>query len=359
MKIPQFEPNINKAFTVPTNFYTDQGIYDLIRDMVFEKSWLYAADASVIQEAGDVHPFQFMEGLFDEPLFFSKDKSGQRHCLSNVCTHRGNILLSGSANRKNVSCSYHGRCFHLDGKFKSMPAFEAVEDFPNEQDHLKRVSLEEWLNMFFVSLNPSKDFSTVIKPIQERLSWLDTSSLIFDASKSKDYPLDAKWLLYCENYLEGFHLPFVHPGLTSALSLNEYDYELFEHGVLQLGVAKKGETCFDIPKGSMDYGKNIYAYYYFLFPNLMLNFYPWGLSLNVIYPQGIEKTKISFRTYLFPDAKHEFDAKGIHDTEMEDEAIVLQVQRGVKSRFYEKGRYAPEMEKGVHHFHGMVLEAMK
>ena len=358
MEIPNFEKNINKAYTLPTSFYTDPEIYHLIKSEVFEKSWLYASDTSVIKEMGDVHPIEFMPELIDEPLFFSKDNSGNKHCLSNVCTHRGNILVADSTNKKRLSCSYHGRCFQLDGKFKSMPSFEGVEDFPNRQDDLKKVSFAEWLNMFFVSLNPKIDFAEIIKPIQSRLSWLDTSSLVFDSEKSKDYFLDANWLLYCENYLEGFHVPFVHPGLSSSLALNQYDYELFENGVLQLGIAKEGETCFQIPKESEDYGKNIFAYYYFLFPNLMLNFYPWGLSLNVLYPQGLEKTKISFRTYLFPDAKHEFDAKGIHDTEMEDEAIVLQVQKGVKSRFYKKGRYAPEMEKGLHHFHGMLLGSL-
>jgi len=86
--------------------------------------------------------------------------------------------------------------------------------------------------------------------------------------------LEANWALYCDNYLEGFHVAYVHPALNNALDMKNYTYELFPYCNLQLGVASEGEPCFDIPEGAQDYGKNIYAYYWHVFPNLMFNFYP-------------------------------------------------------------------------------------
>lgn len=133
---------------------------------------------------------------------------------------------------------------------------------------------------------------------------------------------------------------------------------MFENCNLQLGIAKEGEPCFEIPKGHRDHGKKNYAYYFFLFPNMMFNVYPWGLSLNIIYPKGIEKTKISFRTYLFPAKEAMFENNALHQTEMEDEAIVLKVQKGIKSRFYQKGRYSPSMEKAVFWFHEKIRNAL-
>ena len=162
--------------------------------------------------------------------------------------------------------------------------------------------------------------------------------------------------MYCDNYLEGFHIPYVHPALHQALSIDAYAYELFPYANLQLGVGKEGEPCFDIPPGEPDHGKMVYAYYFFLFPNLMLNFYPWGLSMNVITPLGPNRTLVRFRTYTFSGSQADPSAHQLDQTELEDEAVVESVQSGLRSRYYDRGRYAPEMEQCVHHFHRLVAD---
>ena len=99
------------------------------------------------------------------------------------------------------------------------------------------------------------------------------------------------------------------------------------------------------------------AYYYWIFPNLMLNFYPWGLSVNVVQPRGIDRTRVLFRSYVW-DAGKLGDGAGndLDQVEMEDEEVVQQVQRGVRSRFYDRGRYSPSKEQGVHQFHRLLCE---
>ena len=166
--------------------------------------------------------------------------------------------------------------------------------------------------------------------------------------------------MYVDNYLEGFHIPFVHPGLNEALDYGNYEYLLFDHGNLQLGVANDNEICFAIPKGEKYSDQNIYAFYFWMFPNIMLNFYPWGMSLNQVIPIAVDKTLIKFRSFVLED--HDYadnDAMAIHQTEMEDEKIVMQVQKGVRSRYYDRGRYSPTMEKGLHQFHMMLSEKMR
>ena len=87
----------------------------------------------------------------------------------------------------------------------------------------------------------------------------------------------------------------------------------------------------------------------------MFNFYPWGLSLNIIKPISEKLTKVEFRTYIWDESKIDLGAGAILDkVEREDEAIVEKVQKGVSSRFYEHGRFSPKMEKGVHHFHQLI-----
>ena len=74
---------------------------------------------------------------------------------------------------------------------------------------------------------------------------------------SKKYIVSANWALYCDNYLEGFHIPFVHEGLNSVLDFNNYDVEIFEYSNLQIGIASDNDICFDLPKESIDYGKKL------------------------------------------------------------------------------------------------------
>jgi len=91
----------------------------------------------------------------------------------------------------------------------------------------------------------------------------------------------------------------------------------------------------------------------------MLNFYPWGLSVNVVQPQGPSRTRVVFRSYVGNAALLGGGAGGaLHQVEMEDEAVVLTVQRGIRSRLYRHGRYSPSREQGVHHFHRLLCERL-
>jgi choline monooxygenase len=173
--------------------------------------------------------------------------------------------------------------------------------------------------------------------------------------------VQANWALYCDNYLEGFHIPFVHASLNEAIDYGAYTTELFRWSSLQLGIAKGDEEAFDLPSGSPDAGKRVAAYYFWLFPNTMLNFYPWGCSVNVVQPLAVDRTRVSFITYVWKPERLERGAGaigGLDRVEREDEAVVESVQRGVRSRLYTRGRYSPTREQGVHHFHRLLVEAL-
>jgi choline monooxygenase len=165
-------------------------------------------------------------------------------------------------------------------------------------------------------------------------------------------------MLYCENYLEGFHIPFVHASLAPTLEYGAYSTETFALGSLQLGVAASEGPAFEPPADHPDGGRRIAAYYFWLFPNLMFNFYPWGLSVNVVKPQGPDRAKVSFINYVWDRARLD-RGYSIDRVEREDEAVVESVQAGLGSRFYDRGRYSPKREAGVHHFHRLLVGALK
>jgi choline monooxygenase len=102
------------------------------------------------------------------------------------------------------------------------------------------------------------------------------------------------------------------------------------------------------------------AWYWWLWPNTMLNVYPWGISVNVVKPLAVDLTKVSFLAYVWDAAKLERGAGATIDrVEREDEVIVESVQRGTRARLYDRGRYSPAREQGVHHFHRLMAEALR
>ena len=194
----------------------------------------------------------------------------------------------------------------------------------------------------------------------DRVGWVPVQDFVFRPELSKTYTVQANWALYCENYLEGFHIPFVHAGLNTVIDYGNYTTELFEYSNLQLGIAKDDEDCFDLPASSPDHGKKVAAYYFWVFPNMMFNFYPWGLSVNIVKPLSPSLTKVEFLSYVWKEDKRDSGAgSGLDKVELEDEEVVENVQKGVRSRFYTHGRYSVTREQGTHHFHRLIAQFMK
>ena len=353
------DPDIAKAKTLSTDFYTDPKSFQKAKEKIFSRSWQFMGDASVLEKAGQCFPINLLEHYLDEPLLLTRDKQQQLHCLSNVCTHRGNLLVGAPCQVTNIRCKYHGRLFQLDGRFISMPEFKEVEDFPRPEDDLHELNLHQWGNLLFTTLSSQRSAEDFLKPMQDRLSWFPVERLNFRSDLSKTYNVRAHWALYCENYLEGFHIPFVHAGLNAVIDYGSYATELFDLSNLQLGIAKDQDDCFDLPSHSVDHGKKVAAYYFWVFPNMMFNFYPWGLSINIVKPVSLTQTKVDFLTYVLDESKLNAGVgSDLDKVEKEDEEVVENVQKGIYSRFYRHGRYSVTREQGTHHFHRLIAEFM-
>jgi choline monooxygenase len=354
--MPEFfvHPDIARAKTIDTAFYLSEACYEASKEKIFAPSWQFIGDTDLLKE-DNVHPFTLLDSYLDEPLLLTRDKGGQLNCMSNVCTHRGNLVVYESCKMSQLRCKYHGRLFALDGRFMSMPEFREVEDFPTAADDLHNLPVFHWGKLLFTTLQPTFQAEDFLGEMMRRIEWFPVDRLQYRPDLSKDYYVNANWALYCENYLEGFHIPFVHAGLNQVLDFGEYSTEIFHYSNLQLGIAKKGDVCFELPSSSQDFGKEVAAYYFWVFPNMMFNFYPWGLSLNIVKPLTPGKTKVSFLTYVSDESKLEKGAgSGLDTVELEDEEVVENVQKGIRSRFYRHGRYSVKREQGTHHFHSLI-----
>jgi choline monooxygenase len=353
----QIDPNIARAKTLATEFYVDEEYFQLAKERIFAPTWQFIGHADLIKTPGDCFPLTLLEQYLDEPLVLTRTKSDQVYCLSNVCTHRGNLIAYEPCKVNHLRCRYHGRLFQLDGTFQSMPEFKEVENFPTAEDNLKKLPIFQWGKLLFTSLNPSLPAEILFKQMIDRVGWLPMDKLEFRPDLSQNYSVKANWALYCENYLEGFHIPFVHAGLNAVLDFGEYTTEIYPYCNLQLGIGKKGDSCFDLPADSPDYGKDVAAYYFWTFPNMMFNFYPWGLSLNIVQPISKTDCKVSFLSFVYDESKLNTGAgSGLDTVELEDEEVVQNVQKGIRSRFYKHGRYSVKHEKGTHHFHSLIAQ---
>jgi choline monooxygenase len=336
------DPDITKAQTLSSSFYLDEEFFEASKEKIFARTWQLIATADDVAAKGRIHPVNMLSGFLDEPVFVSRGAGDELNCLSNVCTHRGKILIEKPCEANLIRCAYHGRRFSLEGGFLSMPEFEGAQDFPSPADDLPKIPFDTWEKFLFASLSPVEPLPAFLQDMISRAAWQNFSDLKLTSAKT--YTLNAHWALYCENYLEGFHIPFVHDALNRQLDYGNYLTQTFRYSSLQTGRGKDGKIA---------------AQYFFIFPNLMFNFYPWGLSLNIIKPVRPDLTNVEYYTFVSDASKLEQGAgAGLEQVEFEDQAVVESVQKGIRSRLYDRGRYSPKREQGCHHFHRLIAEFM-
>jgi choline monooxygenase len=335
----QIDPDIRKAKTLASDFYTDERYFEMSKAKIFARSWQFLGKAN---EFSGLKPATILPGFLDEPVLLVKTDESLT-CLSNVCTHRGKILVEEPCEAKLIRCGYHGRRFSLDGKFLSMPEFEGVENFPSESDNLRQLQFAVRGGFIFASLDPADSFAAFVDDAASQLADLEPRGLRL--TSTREYEVQAHWALYCENYLEGFHIPYVHRDLNEIVDYGSYTTETFRYSSLQTGFDEVGEVA---------------ARYLFVFPNLMFNFYPWGISVNVVRPVTPSSSVVEFLTYVSNESLTDKGAGAdLHSVELEDESVVESVQKGIRSRFYSHGRYSPTREQGTHHFHRLIAEFME
>ncbi len=340
MRIFEIDLDIRKARTLSADFYTDPKYFELSREKIFARSWHFLGKADEVE---CLKPANILPELLDEPVLLIKN-DGSLECFSNVCTHRGKILVEEPCKANLIRCGYHGRRFSLEGKFLSMPEFEGVADFPCESDNLRQVPFATRQGFMFASLDPADTFEAFVEDVAARFAGDTYDPEILRLTATAEYQVNAHWALYCENYLEGFHIPYVHQALNAVVDYGSYTTETFRYSSLQTGYDDEGKIA---------------AKYLFIFPNLMFNFYPWGISVNVVRPVSPSQTTVEFLTYVGNESLVDKGAGAdLHGVEMEDEAVVESVQKGIRSRYYDRGRYSPTREQGTHHFHRLIAEFM-
>jgi phenylpropionate dioxygenase-like ring-hydroxylating dioxygenase large terminal subunit len=351
------DADIARAWSVPASFYTDTAIFAQERDRIFHCTWQVAGHRDQVAKPGDY----FTCELSGEPLLLVRGPKGELRGFYNVCRHRAGPPAEGCGTRKLFRCAYHGWTYDLEGKLIRAPEFEDVQDFDPASFTLAPVRAEEWFNLIFVNLDPQA------KPLVESLGTLPQQAERFNFPAMKlferrTYDMKCNWKTYVDNYLEGYHLPSVHPGLNRELDYNAYVVEPYPRHVRQFSPIRGAQPGDVTPRRYPEGREDLTTDYFWIFPNWMLNCYPDNVSLNIVLPVETERTVAIFDWYLPEKELGRAAAKASVEfsdqVQMEDLAICEAVQKNLRSRSFERGRFSVKQEKGVHAFHRMYAEAM-
>jgi choline monooxygenase len=343
----KFDPRLEHASTIPARYYTDAAVVAEENRTIFARTWQLAGRAEQVAEPGQF----FTTVVADEPLLVVRGNDGVVRAMSNVCRHRAGPVARGEGKRPVLQCGYHGWTYSLDGRLLKTPEFDGVAGFDVASCALPQFRVESWLGLLFVNLDPdAPPLAEVYGDLFHEMNARDTGAFRFAARK--DWELGCNWKVYVDNYLEGYHIPIVHPSLFREIDYPKYWTETKRHYSIQHAPVKRTERL----RGDDD------VRYFWIFPNLMLNVYSDNFSTNLIVPIGHGRTLTIFEWY-FRDPEQA--QKQIGETiafsdeiQLEDIDICEAVQRGLAAPSYDTGRYSPQRENGVHHFHGMYAEMM-
>jgi choline monooxygenase len=358
----QVEAEIARAWTLPAVLYTDAGTLLAEKERIFARTWQVVGHASQVAHPADY----FTTDLMGEPLLFVRGGDGRLRGFYNVCRHRAGPPAEGCGSRKLFRCRYHGWTYGLDGELIGATEIEGVEGFCPQDFALKPVRTEEWFNLVFVNLDPEA------RPLRESLGGLPQQAEKFPFADMKlferrTYDMKCNWKTYVDNYLEGYHLPSVHPGLNRELDYNAYVVEPHARGhegyVRQFSPIRGAQPGDAVPRRYQEAREDLTTDYFWIFPNWMLNCYPDNVSLNVVLPVEAERSLAIFEWYL-PENDHGAPAAKAavefsDQIQIEDVGICEVVQKNLRSRSYSRGRFSVKQEKGVHAFHRMYAECMK
>jgi choline monooxygenase len=354
----QIDPDVAKAWTLPSFLYTDESVFAAEKEKIFARTWQVVGHASQIANPGDF----FTTELVGEPLLFVRGLDGKLRGFYNVCRHRAGPPAEGCGSRKLFRCGYHGWTYGLDGVLISATEIEGVEGFRPEDFALAPVRTEEWFNLVFANLEAGAP------PLRESLGELTKQAEKFPFPEMKlferrTYDMKCNWKTYVDNYLEGYHLPSVHPGLNRELDYSAYVVESYVRHVRQFSPIRGAQPGDASPRRYQEASKDLTTDYFWMFPNWMLNCYPDNVSLNIVLPVEPERSLAVFEWYL-PGEDHSSPAAKASvefsdQIQIEDVGICEVVQKNLRSRSYSRGRFSVKQEKGVHAFHRMYAECMK
>ena len=314
------------APTAPSRWYRDATLWPLERDRIFARAWLFASHVS---DAPAPNCWR-AEVLAGYPILLVRDGKGELRGFHNVCRHRAGPLTEGESGvcEGELRCRYHGWRYALDGRLKNARDFGAAANFDPRDFGLFPLRVKIWRGLVFVALSDAAPaFEDWVAPLDKRLGDKDWSD--HTVSLRRTHELGCNWKTYVENYLEGYHVADVHPGLNAEVEASQYKAEMDGLVAIHSVPMRDPNAVYD----------GLWAW---LWPNLGFNVYSTGLMLERMAPLGAERTRLEY-VYLNPPGTtlSETTLAMSDAVTAEDKWIVERVQENLNAGVYSAGRLSP------------------
>ena len=366
------------ATGLPNNRYVDADAFVEDRDLVLGQGWAALAFIDDLPEANYALPIEFM-GL---PLLITRDQTDNYRVFHNVCSHRG-MHLADAPCRTNgtVRCPYHSWTYELDGSLRGTPHIGGYgththPDFDKSANGLRAVRSTVWLGTVFINLSgKAPDFEDYIAPLDRQFNALcdaeQRSRFIAKPTGCRTkLTVQSNWKLACENFLEAYHLPSVHPELNRISPLDQhFTLDYFDFGAGQATLNYQRLNINDKALPTLDgwpANQANKALYPLLYPNTLIGIHADHLFTMILQPINEHQTTEHVRLSYVGEKALGTDYEKHRETLLaswtnvfeEDIFAVERMQKGRSSPAYQGGAFAPAMDEPTHHFHRWVAEQL-
>ena len=360
-----YDPVASRSGSIHSDCYLDARFLEVEREQVFHRSWQFLCHEEKLREPGSY----VATDVQGQSIFVARDQDGELRGFYNVCRHRGHELLSGQGKINTITCPYHAWVYNLDGSLRRARRSELIENFCESDIHLMPIQVETFCHLIFVNLDAGatslgQQSGDLRKEI---LSYApDLGDLTF--AHRLTYQLKANWKAVLDNFLECYHCDPAHRDFVDLVDMNSYRSSVNGIYSRHISTASRStdNSAYRFEKGKVDFG---YAGW-FLWPNLTIWIYPGDPNISVLQmiPAGIDRT-IENQDWFLPAGSPSTQLKEamIYQKDVlqpEDIRLCESVQRGLKSKGYNQGRFVVDAsrselsEHAVHHFQSMVTESL-
>jgi choline monooxygenase len=333
------------TLNLPPDLYASSVIYGQERVSIFRRRWQMLGPVARLAEPGrylavDVAGFK---------LFALRGSDGILRGFHNVCRHRGARLLPDGAGRCQIlRCPYHNWVYEQDGRLRQAPAFGEPQDLTQRDWPLESVALDEWRGLLFACIAPETSLMEQLGDLPEELA--DHPIETYAASEQRRFEMHCNWKTYTDNFVEGYHIPGIHPGFMKVIEFAQFE-TVARHGLVRMTSPQKG--------GSIYGGKWLW-----MWPNWTLSVFPGGMNTSRINPIAVDRTELIYDFY-FADITEASAASRRHTIEVncgivrEDFEICEGTQQNYASGAYRPGPLSPRHERSVVYFQSLVRAALE
>jgi choline monooxygenase len=361
-----FHVNPARSMSLRAAAYTEAKWLEVDQSAIFARSWQWIGHVEKLAAPGS-YVAATVAGM---PVVVVRDRAGELRAFYNVCKHRAHELLAGSGTTRNIVCPYHAWTYDLDGRLKAARRADGMATFDIAEICLDPIAVEEFCGFVYVNLDQeATPLAEQAGDLAAEIAYWAPDVANLTHARRLTYDVQTNWKNVIDNFLECYHCHVAHKEFVSLVDMKTY--EVRTHGIWSSHFAEAGRhdnTAYKVAGATV----RQHAVWW-LWPNTCLLRYPGRGNFMVfqVIPAAPDRTletwDFYFETAELDDAEKQAVSYIDDVLQCQDIALVESVQRGMSTPAFDQGRivYDPAglgsglSEHGVHHFHGLVLDAYR